>query len=179
MTNEQIRLEILDMIPFRYLERFEVLWGQLIPKHERLTEEQLQKMQEFHNEKEMFWSSLEDIVCTVVGVPSQVLYTKTRKRDIVMARQIVFFLIRPCYFTSLAEIGSRYSKDHATVLHGIKQVTWQIEVDPSFRATLERICYLLNEVGFAKPSKFYAKFVEHIEHEKEIKRKKQLKQKSK
>lgn len=175
MTNEQIRQEMVDMIPFRYLERFETLWTMITPRYERLTTEQLKLQQDLENEKEMFWSALEDVTCSVLGIQSQMLYSTTRKREIVTARQIIFFIVRPCYMLSLANIGDHYGKDHATVLHGIKQASWQIECDKYYRQNVERICYLLNEIGYAKPTKFFTKFVEHLEHQKQIKLKKQLK----
>jgi hypothetical protein len=62
-------------------------------------------------------------------------------------------------------------------MHGVKQVSWQIECDKNYAANVERICFLLNDMGYAKPMKFYTKFVEHLEHQKQIKLKKQLKRK--
>jgi len=177
MTNEQIRQELIDMIPFRHMERFETLWLMLTPRYERLTTQQIKIQQELENEREMFWSALEDITCSVLGIPSQQLYTPTRRREIVTARQVIFFLIRPCYLQSYESIGKHYGKDHATVMHGVKQVSWQIECDRNYAANVERICFLLNDMGYAKPMKFYTKFVEHLEHQKEIKLKKQLKTK--
>ena len=177
MTNEEIRAELIDMMPFRHVDRFETLWLMLTPRHERLTSNQIKLQQELENEREMFWLALEDVVCSVLGIQSQMLYSKTRKREIVSARQIIFFIIRPCYMLSLANIGTHYGKDHATVLYGIRQVTWQIETDKYYAQDVERICYLLNEIGYNKPMKFYHKFIEHLQHEKEIKLKKQLKRK--
>jgi hypothetical protein len=175
MTNEQIRQQIVDMIPFAHMERFETLWLMLTPKYERLSTEQIKQQQELENEREIFWSALEDVVCSVVGIQSQMLYTPTRRREIVTARQIIFFLIRPCYFQSFESIGKHYGKDHATVMHGIKQATWQIECDKAYAATVERICGLMNEMGYAKPIKFFTKFVEHIEHQKELEAKRKAK----
>jgi len=175
MTNEQIRQQIVDMIPFAHMERFETLWLMLTPKYERLSTEQIKQQQELENEREIFWSALEDVVCSVVGIQSQMLYTPTRRREIVTARQIIFFLIRPCYFQSFESIGKHYGKDHATVMHGIKQATWQIECDKAYSATVERICGLMNEMGYAKPIKFFTKFVEHLEHQKELEAKRKAK----
>jgi len=73
MTNEQIRQQIVDMIPFAHMERFETLWTMLTPKHERLSMEQIKQQQELENEREVFWSALEDVVCSVVGIQSQML----------------------------------------------------------------------------------------------------------
>jgi len=175
MTNEQIRQQIVDMIPFAHMERFETLWLMLTPKYERLSTEQIKQQQELENEREIFWSALEDVVCSVVGIQSQMLYTPTRRREIVTARQIIFFLIRPCYFQSFESIGKHYGKDHATVMHGIKQATWQIECDKAYAATVERICGLMNEMGYAKPIKFFTKFVEHLEHQKQLEAKRKAK----
>jgi hypothetical protein len=175
MTNEQIRQQIVDMIPFAHMERFETLWLMLTPKYERLSTEQIKQQQELENEREIFWSALEDVVCSVVGIQSQMLYTPTRRREIVTARQIIFFLIRPCYFQSFESIGKHYGKDHATVMHGIKQATWQIECDKAYSATVERICGLMNEMGYAKPIKFFTKFVEHLEHQKQLEAKRKAK----
>jgi chromosomal replication initiation ATPase DnaA len=157
------------------MERFELLWTMIIPKYERLTADQIKQQQELENEREIFWSALEDVVCSVVGIQSQMLYTPTRRREIVTARQIIFFLIRPCYFQSFESIGKHYGKDHATVMHGIKQATWQIECDKAYAATVERICGLMNEMGYAKPIKFFTKFVEHLEHQKELEAKRKAK----
>jgi hypothetical protein len=175
MTNEQIRQQMIDMIPFAHMERFETLWTMLTPKYERLSTEQIKIQQELENEREAFWSALEDVTCSVLGIQSQTLYTPTRRREIVTARQMIFFLIRPCYFQSYDSIGKHYGKDHATVMHGIKQATWQIEMDRTYRATVERICFLMNEMGYAKPIKFFTKFVEHIEHQRELEVKRRAK----
>jgi hypothetical protein len=175
MTNEQIRQQMLDMIPFAHMERFETLWLMLTPKYERLSTEQIKIQQELENEREVFWSALEDVVCSVLGLQSQTLYTPTRRREIVTARQMIFFLIRPCYFQSFESIGKHYGKDHATVMHGIKQATWQIEMDRTYRATVERICELMNAMGYAKPIKFFTKFVEHLEHQKQLEAKRKAK----
>ena len=91
MTNEQIRQELIDMIPFRHMERFETLWLMLTPRYERLTTEQIKIQQELENEREMFWSALEDVTCSVLGIESQKLYMVTRKREIVNARQIISY----------------------------------------------------------------------------------------
>jgi hypothetical protein len=175
MTNEKIRAEIIDMIPFRYMERFETLWSMITPRYERLTSEQIEMQKEIENEREMFWSALEDVTCSVLGVPSQALYSTTRKREIVTARQIIFFIVRPCYVLSLKNVGDRYKKDHATILHGINQASAQVEWDKYYRANVERICFILNEMGYAKPMTFFAKFVDHVEHQKELKAKRKAK----
>ena len=175
MTNEKIRSEIVDMIPFRHMERFELLWTMITPRYERLTSEQIEMQKEMENERDMFWSALEDVTCSVLGVPSQALYTTTRRREIVTARQMIFFLVRPCYVLTLKNVGDRYKKDHATILHGINQASAQVEWDKYYRANVERICFILNEMGYAKPMSFFTKFVDHVEHQRTLRAKRKSK----
>ncbi|MFA6713490.1 MAG: helix-turn-helix domain-containing protein, partial [Bacteroidales bacterium] len=60
--------------------------------------------------------------------------SKTRKREIVQARQIAMYLSRNLTKTSLASIGSQIGgKDHATVLHAYNTVCDLIDTDRSFR----------------------------------------------
>lgn len=73
-------------------------------------------------------------VSNFIGIPSDVLQVKTRKRDIVEARQVAMYLAKRNTKESLAQIGSNIGrKDHATVLHACKTVENLIETDRSFR----------------------------------------------
>jgi hypothetical protein len=76
---------------------------------------------------------------------------------------------------TLKNVGDRYKKDHATILHGIKQASAQVEWDKYYRANVERICFILNEMGYAKPMKFFIKFVDHVEHQRTLRAKKKSK----
>ena len=56
-------------------------------------------------------------------MPLSALEAKTRKREIVYARQIVMFLAVGMGLGSLAEVGAQVGgKDHATVLHARKTI---------------------------------------------------------
>ncbi|MHA1916274.1 MAG: helix-turn-helix domain-containing protein [Promethearchaeota archaeon] len=55
-------------------------------------------------------------------LPVESLKLKTRKREIVVARQIAMKLMRIHTALSLQAIGDFFNKDHATVLHGSKNV---------------------------------------------------------
>lgn len=76
-------------------------------------------------------------VAEVTEIPIEVLKMKTRKREIVEARQ--FYFKRAKMFTkrSLASIGALVGKDHATVLHGIKTVNNIIEVKEKYEELFE------------------------------------------
>lgn len=55
-------------------------------------------------------------------IPIETLKAKTRKREVVEARQIYFKRAKELTTSSLASIGELVGRDHATVLHGIKTV---------------------------------------------------------
>jgi chromosomal replication initiator protein len=59
---------------------------------------------------------------------------KTRKREIVQARQVSMYFSKNLTKASLASIGSFIGgKDHATVLHACKTVNNLIDTDRHFR----------------------------------------------
>lgn len=62
-------------------------------------------------------------VAEVFGIEYHLLFTKTRKRNVVVARQVAMYVIKKKVDTnSLANIGAFFNKDHATVLHAIRTV---------------------------------------------------------
>ncbi len=84
--------------------------------------------------KEISLDKIESTVCDYFGINSDALLSKTRRREIVQARQIAMYLGRNLTNISLASIGKRIgNKDHATVLHACNTVTNLIETDRSFK----------------------------------------------
>jgi chromosomal replication initiator protein len=68
------------------------------------------------------------------------LQVKTRKREIVQARQVAMFFSKSMTKASLATIGSQIGgKDHATVLHACKTVNNLIETDKRFMQSIREI----------------------------------------
>jgi chromosomal replication initiator protein len=82
-----------------------------------------------------------DIVCKHFSIKNELLYTASRKREIVQARQVTMYLTKKlCPEMSLAQIGTIIGrKNHATVLHACNVVGDQIEVDKSFRNDIAEI----------------------------------------
>ncbi len=73
-------------------------------------------------------------VCDYFKITKEVLLSKSRKRDIVQARQIAMYLSRNLIKCSLATIGSELGgKDHSTVLHACSTVSDLMSVDKGFR----------------------------------------------
>ena len=82
-----------------------------------------------------------DTVCEYFNITRELLLSKTRKRQVVQARQIAMYecrnLVPGC---SLSTIGGELGgKDHATVLHACNTVQDLMSTDKSFRQWIEDI----------------------------------------
>lgn len=83
---------------------------------------------------------IQKIVCDYFNMPVDSLQSRTRKREVVQARQIAMYLSKNFTKSSLASIGSQIgSKDHATVLHACKTVVNLLDTDRQFKTDLEEI----------------------------------------
>jgi chromosomal replication initiator protein len=83
---------------------------------------------------------IQKIVCDYFGIPVDSINSKTRKRDIVQARQLAMYFSKKHTKSSLAAIGLVCgNKDHATVLHACRTVNNLIETDKQFRLYVEEI----------------------------------------
>jgi len=77
---------------------------------------------------------IQKVVCDYFDLPIELLKSKTRKREVVQARQIAMFFAKKMTKSSLANIGMHCGgKDHATVLHACKTVNNLIDTDKRFR----------------------------------------------
>lgn len=87
--------------------------------------------------------SIDDIISTVCkhfGLDTSAIHTKSRKREVVQARQIAMYLAKQNTELSTSKIGTLIgNKDHATVLHACKTVKELKEVDKTFRAEIEEL----------------------------------------
>jgi len=83
---------------------------------------------------------IQKIVCDYFNMPVDSLQSKTRKREVVQARQIAMFFSKTLTKSSLSSIGSQIGrKDHATVLHACKTVTNLLDTDKQFKIDVEEI----------------------------------------
>jgi chromosomal replication initiator protein len=83
---------------------------------------------------------IQKIVCDYFDIPVDAINSKTRKRDIVQARQLAMYYSKKHTKASLATIGLHCgNKDHATVLHACRTVNNLIETDKQFRTYVEEI----------------------------------------
>lgn len=77
---------------------------------------------------------IQKVVCDYFNLPIDVINSKTRKREIVQARQLAMFFAKKHTKSSLATIGLHCgNKDHATVLHACRTINNLVETDKQFR----------------------------------------------
>ncbi len=83
---------------------------------------------------------IQKVVCEYYKIPVDLMQGKTRKREIVQARQVSMYFSKSLTKASLASIGfSIGGKDHATVLHACKTVNNLIDTDRHFRSQILEI----------------------------------------
>ncbi len=80
---------------------------------------------------------IQKVVCDYFDLEIEILKSKTRKREVVQARQIAMFFSKKLTKSSLANIGAHCGgKDHATVLHACRTVNNLSETDKQFKTYL-------------------------------------------
>jgi len=83
---------------------------------------------------------IRDIVCEYFSLSVDAISTKSRKREVVQARQIAMYLSKQLTKSSLSSIGNSIGqRDHATVLHACKIVNDLMDSDKNFRSSVREI----------------------------------------
>jgi chromosomal replication initiator protein len=90
--------------------------------------------------KEISIDYIKNIVCDYFQITVDEINSKTRKREIVQARQLAMYFSKTYTKCSLASIGMQCgNKDHATVLHAYRTVTDLLDTDKQFKVYVEEI----------------------------------------
>jgi len=83
---------------------------------------------------------IQRIVCEYMDIEEDRVRGKTRKREVVRARQIAMYFCKQFTQNSLKTIGLHFGgRDHSTVIHANNTVEDQMETDEQFRSTVEEI----------------------------------------
>jgi len=84
--------------------------------------------------RELTIENIQTMVCEYLNVPYDKLLEKTRKREIVQARQITMYLAKMFTKNSLKTIGDHFGgRDHTTVIHSCQTVRDLMDTDPGFK----------------------------------------------
>ena len=91
-----------------------------------------------NSKKDITIDYIQNLVCDYFKVSIDALQSKTRKRDIVQARQLAMYFAKKYTNASLSSIGIQIGKrDHATVLHACKTVDNLFETDKLFKSYVD------------------------------------------
>ena len=86
-----------------------------------------------------------EYICKYYNMDASVLYSQSRSRDVVNARNIAMYLIRRMTNLSLVDIGKKFGgRDHSTVLHSLDNVEQKMRSDPAFAEVVKEITTNIN-----------------------------------
>jgi len=90
--------------------------------------------------KEISIDYIKNVVCDYFQITVDEINSRTRKREIVQARQLAMYFSKKHTKFSLANIGIQCgNKDHATVLHAYRTVTDLLDTDKQFKVYVEEL----------------------------------------
>ncbi|MOA07143.1 Chromosomal replication initiator protein DnaA [compost metagenome] len=93
-----------------------------------------------HSTKEISMEYIQKLVCEYFEIPLEMVKSKTRKREIVQARQISMYLAKNHTKASLKTIGQFYGgRDHSTVIYACQTVEDLIDTDKKFKNWVQDI----------------------------------------
>jgi chromosomal replication initiator protein len=91
--------------------------------------------------------ALEEVVKMIAGfynMNPKLIYEKTRKKEIVLVRQIVMYILREYFNISYPAIGKEIGgRDHTTVIHSYEKVQERLKEDPNLVREIEQLCSIL------------------------------------
>lgn len=91
---------------------------------------------------------IQRIVCEYYDVAEDLIRAKTRKQEIVSARQVAMYLAKELTNSSLKTIGLHFGgRDHSTVIHAYQTVEDQMASDQKFRTNIQQIKKKIEMVG--------------------------------
>lgn len=80
------------------------------------------------------------IISDYYNIDEQVIYDKTRRKEIVRARQIIMFVLREDFNESYPAIGAKLGgKDHTTVIHSYEKIRGEINENPHLQKEIDDI----------------------------------------
>ena len=90
--------------------------------------------------KEITIDNIKQLVSDHLKVPVEKIQGKTRKREVVMARQLSMYLAKHHTNSSLKAIGDNFGgRDHSTVIYSCKTVEDLIDTDPLVKDALHEL----------------------------------------
>ena len=83
---------------------------------------------------------IQHIVCDFFDIPEDLLRAKTRKQEVVNARQVAMYLSKELTNSSLKTIGLHFGgRDHSTVIHSCQTIHDRITSDSAFKQNVDQL----------------------------------------
>lgn len=93
-----------------------------------------------NSEVELNIEYIQKYVANYFDVTIDQMKSKTRKREIVVPRQVAMYLTKEYTNMSLKSIGYHFgNRDHSTIIHAIKAVNDMMDTDQHFYATMQEL----------------------------------------
>jgi chromosomal replication initiator protein len=92
--------------------------------------------------------TIQRTVCEYFSLPEDLIRAKTRKQEVVNARQVAMYLAKELTNCSLKTIGLHFGgRDHSTVIHAYQSVEDQMRIDPKYQTNVSQIKRRLQMIG--------------------------------
>ena len=104
------------------------------------------------NLKKLTIEEIQAAVAKKYSVDIKQILSPERTQSLVTPRQLAMYIARKFTTKGLPEISKLFGKTHSTVLHGVKNIEKQLDVDEELRSNLEEI---LSEFGYSMSDKYY------------------------
>lgn len=85
------------------------------------------------NRKQINFELIVEHVCSYYGIDPDHLFTKSRKREISDARQMLMYLSKKLAKMPLTAIGSRIDRTHATVIYACKNIEERLSLEKQLK----------------------------------------------
>jgi len=102
------------------------------------------------NLKKITIEEIQNKICHHYQVTMAQLLSPERTQSIVTPRQLAMYISRKYTNKSLPEVAKMFDKTHATIIHGVKNITKRLDVEPELRQSFEQI---INELGCSPDDK--------------------------
>lgn len=87
---------------------------------------------------------IQRLVCEYFSIEEDLVRAKTRKREVVQARQVAMYFCKQLTQHSLKTIGLHFGgRDHSTVIHANHSVENQIDTEPKFQEMIDEIRHMI------------------------------------
>lgn len=91
------------------------------------------------NIKNLSIEEIQTTVCKKYSISLQQMLSSERTATLVTPRQLAMYISRKYTANSLPVIAAKFDKKHATIIHGVKNISKRLDVEPELKSSLAEI----------------------------------------